>query len=1104
MRDVTLDLLRQVKSGKRSPSSLSGDEYQELVFERLIEKLFDDPSVLTLEDQKRGEADYIVQEAPGTGMLAKRRLHYFECKHYKRTLELDNVAKIMVVAVAEQPDSVNVVSGTRLQPQVWRYASRLFDTGMIGSPIFRGTAFRHWQTDQVLDFAETKADGSDQQASNEQEREVAWWLTECLPFSESEISSSHSTTRQIDIPRGRLLHLAVELPISPATAELIGLPADSWVRTMEDAGCDGAGTLRYRIETNYLDERESYQVSVRAVLGNLDLRIPIGVIRTGASASLLPELRRKEVEALFEQIGPSGQYRLVLVDGEAGVGKTHFIERVAEDLRSRHDFDVLCFTVTEDNQDDLLARLVRDCLTPPLDRVSFKEVALAVQRALLSDEFDARHLESNISLLARIASRMGPRVIVLRDCQYLSDQTVSQLWTLIVALNDASWGGLRLVLEFRQPEATSNAALMSLAERIRLKIRSVLLTKTIVPLTSQQLSTLTGALFVSITPEIIDCLIQRTGGLPLFIDTYLHRLLDLGFVSRDARTLPLLRIDKPAQLLADTLPVNGQLILEERTRHWLRTEFGEDANAVAVELGLLAIAEEASDQACMRKALAMPTERLGTIGHALERGNLGHGRSDGKIVFRHDLFRGAVISVAESIATFSARAKIAAENLERELDEHSVQLRSLRARLFALLGDTRAHEAELRLGIEAANAASDYRHLIVFLAHLLALLPGDSKIEERYDFKMQLAWALWESDSLLVAREKYLDVAAEAERNTTEDFSITEAVATDAYRRAMGIDLELMEPALFLPNAIAVLKRRQSLVTFNSIVNRLVLFCARFGFPQVGYEFSELGFRYIGSGWRENEGAVLCSEVGALYALSNPDAALSLLRQGLALTRDNSAERSHTELNILVLESLHQGANLDLATFSRIWKTSTEKRQSEVLTRASLLRGSLFLRAGDTKNGRIWINRTATMVSLYHRKDLQLLILNDQLLLAMLDGDLDEARRHLTAYALAFREVTVQYDAMVPLVEQAYAECCNAAKLLPVDRSQISRPSQPPAHCNPFGEMWTTIAWSAEKLGMADIAEQFHSRPTWLQIDATINPNRQVDVGGQVLVLGAR
>jgi len=1103
MSSVPLDLLHQVKSGKREPSSLSGDEYQELVFERLVEQLFANPSVLSLKDQKRGEVDYIVQEASGTGMIAKKRLHYFECKNYARSLELDNVAKIMVVAVAQQPDSVHVVSRTRLQPQVWNYASRLFDTGMIENPIFRGTAFHHWQTNQLLDFVETKADDGGQQAANEKETEVAWWLTECLPFSESELSTSYSTTRKIAIPKGRMLHLAVELSISPAIAELIGLPANSWVRIVKDADAGGQRTLRYRIDTNYLDEGESYQVSVRAVLGIVDLRIPVGALSVGAPACLLPELRRDEVEALFEQVGPSGKYRLVLVDGEAGVGKTHFIERVAEELRSRCDFDILCFTVTEENQGDLLARLVRDCLTPPLDRASFKDVAIAVQHALLSDDFDERRLESNIDLLARIASRIGPRVIVLRDCQYLSDQTANQLWTLIVALNDASWGGLRLFLEFRQPEATSNAALMSLVERIHLKIRSVLLTENVAPLTSRQLSELAGRMFISITPEIIGCLMRRTGGLPLFIDTYLHRLLDLGLVSRDIRTSPLLRIIKPAQLLADTLPENGLLILEERIRRWLITEFSADANTVGVELGILAIAEEASDQACMRSALSMSMDRLETICCSLDRGNLGRG-SDGKITFRHDLFRGAIISVAKSLAAFSARARAVAESLEREFDGHSIQLRSLRTRLFALLGDHRALETELRLGIREADEANDYAHLIAFLSHLLALLPADSKIVERYDFKMAMAWALWESDSLLVARERYLEVAEEAERNTTDDFSITEAIATDAYRRAIGIDLELMEPVLFLTNAIAVLKRRQTLVSFNSIINRLVLFCARFGFPHAGYKFAEMGFEYIGSGWNENEGAVLCSEVGALHATSSPDAALSLFRQGLALTMDNSVERSHAELNIMVLESLHKGADLDLATFSRVWKSSTEKRQSEVLTRASLLRGSLFLRAGDLRNARIWINRTATMVMLYHRMDFQLSVLNDQLLLAILEENLDEARNHLAAYAQALGKVTVQHDMIVPLVEQAYVECCNAANPLLVDRSQLSRPSQPPAHCNPFGEMWTNIAWSAEKLGMTDIGEQFRIRPAWLQNWATESPYRHVVVADQYLVLGAR
>jgi len=78
------------------------------------------------------------------------------------------------------------------------------------------------------------------------------------------------------------------------------------------------------------------------------------------------------------------------------------------------------------------------------------------------------------------------------------------------------------------------------------------------------------------------------------------------------------------------------------------------------------------------------------------------------------------------------------------------------------------------------------------------------------------------SDSLLVARDRYTQLATEAECNADGDFSLSEAVATDAYRRAIGLDLELMEPYAFLENTISVLKRRQDHVTFNSILNRVV------------------------------------------------------------------------------------------------------------------------------------------------------------------------------------------------------------------------------------------------------------------------------------------
>lgn len=1099
--------LDEVRCGRVDISTLSGSEYQRLVFEQLLSKLFMNTQALALKNCAQGPVDYIVCEPRGTGMLGKKRKHYFECKNYSRALELDNVAKIMVVAVARQPDSVHVVSRTRLQPQILTYASRLFDVGTSGDPMFRSILFRHWQTDQLLNFNKTNF-GEGCLALGEDESSIpnlSWWITECLAFSENEIASSDFPSRQIVVRKGCLLLLTLELPVQKAEhIELVGFPDKSWVLVSPNESSDSTTRrLSYRIDTAHLKTGDKYFASVRVVSGVEDTRIPLGELRVGVSEALLPELRQEEVEHFSRQIGPSGEHRLALVDGEAGVGKTYFIEKVAEELRAKFGFDVMCFTITEDNQESLLAALLRGCLTPPINRKSFQEVALAVQKALLSDEFEGQTLEANVNLLARVATRMGPRVIVLRDCQHLTDQVANQLWALIVAFNDASWGGLRLVVEYRQPEATSNSALISLVRNINLKVRRVLLTKSMLPLDNNQLSSVAVNIFRSVTSEISQCLMQRTGGLPLFIDSYLRRLLDIGFVTRDRDNPSLLSINQPAQVLADTLPVNGQLILEQRVRTWLRDKFGNDTDGLAVELGILAVAEDAPSQSFMRDALQIPHDRLRAIQIALDEGKLGYGRPDGQVVFHHDLFRTAMISVAKSTAMFSIQARETAERLiQRETRGNEVQLRSLRIKIFSLIGDRVALEVELRLGIKAAQDASDYGPLISFLSQILSLLPGCSNVEERLDFMNGLAWTAWVSDSLLVARERYLQLADEAEKNATGEFSFAEAIATDAYRRAIGIDLELMEPLAFLRNAIKVLRRRQTPVIFNSIMNRLVLFCARFGYPEFGYKFSELAFNYIGDGHRANEGAVLCSEMGALYALSEPESALSLFRQGIELASDE-CQRSYNALDITVLETLHKGLELDLESFGLLWRTSSQKRFSEVLTRASLLRGSLYLRAGDLGNARHWISRTMTMVNLYHLKEFQLPILNDLLLLSILEKDIDSARSRLINVAEEFELILNQRDTMSPLVLEAYEECLKAATKLSVDPSSLHRPSRAPEHCNVFGEIWANIAVLASKLNVHELTAKYSSRPAWMQDAIEVNAHRYVKFEDINLVLGA-
>ena len=1078
-------------------SDLSGTEYQDLVFNRLVEKLFNDRSILTMENHPQGAVDYVVRERLGEGMLSTKRFHYFECKNYSRPLELDNVAKIMVVAVAEQPTSVNVVSRTRLQPQIKRYASRLFDVGGDELAIFKSVAFRHWLTDEIVQFKRTDLSDGHGPKSNA-DGGVWWWITECNAFSETEVASAGALERELLLRHGAQLLLTIELQGSkPASIHLEGIPRECW-RPIAVEQVDGSiGKHTYLIDAAVLDAEGTYALSVRMMRNGIDSRTPIGRFGVRAVDAYLPELRAQDIERIGNGIGPSGDLRLVLIDGEAGVGKTRLVEKIAEGLRAKFAFDVMRFTVTEANCETLIGDLALGCLTPPIGRDGFNQVAEAIRTSLL-EALGGGQLETNVSILARIATSMGPRVIVLRDCQFLTATVADQIWVLIMALDDASWGGVRLVLEFRQPDGLANPALQSLIHRIRLKIRRVLLEERILPLDERQFSALTARLFGDVTDRLARRLWERTGGLPLFIDSYLRRLATRGLVTKSGDRQPFI-IAQPGQVLADDLPVDGQLILEDRVRTWLDDKLGGHQKPLAVSLGLLAIAEDARSQFLMCEALGLSVDDVRLIQTALDIGEIGYGRPDGTIGFRHDLLRAATVAVSSASVHFASRARDVAGKLLACGDAIEVQVRFLRAKIYSLLNDKVALETELRNGALAAKTFGDYRHLISFLTQLLALLKDRSDAEERLDLMTRLAWATWVSDSLLVARERYIQLAEEAERCSDGSFSLAEAVATDAYRRAIGIDLELMEPQEFLKNTIRALSRHQTPITFNSILNRLVLFCAQFGFPEEGYRFAQLAYDFIGDGKRENEGSVLCSELGALYFSSAPEAALELYQRAAEMAQDDS-ERSYNSLAVLIVQCLQRGRELDLAEFDRLWAVCSHNQLSEPLARASLLRGSLLLRGGDLKSAAHWIARTAAMVSVYHLRQFQLAILNDQILLAVLQGDSEAAREHFTELVAEFDRIDSQRSTLPLMLSQAYESSLRAAATIPLDPSPLPRPTAPPEFCAPMEGIRKNIAILASLLGASQTGtENLQGGTSYLPISS----HRQIAIGEVYLVLGA-
>lgn len=1099
------------KSKTKQSTTEVGLTFQEKVFALLRDKFFTHPNVKIIENHKVGAIDYVVHEE---NSLRKKKIlkHYFECKNYNTALKLDDVAKIMVVAVADQPATVHVVSRTKLQPQVLQYASRLFSVidGDVQLPndqtIFTGVEFWHWQSDGLLKL-EPGSFGytSESAASQAALPDTVWWLSECSAFATIEIASS-TGDRADRLPVRHDATLTISVVSSEpniVTVDVIGLPEEACASVGPDKGPLASATSpkTFLIKTDKLGPGLTPIIEIVIKTKGSEKHIAVGRLSVAHSTGYLPPLRVGQVEQFRKSIGEAGDRRLILVDGLAGAGKTHLIEKVAETLRANSGYEITRLTVTDENSDTLMESLLRACLVPSLGIATFEELAKAIQSRLRPDG-ELGTMVTDINLTVRHLVQQDQRIIVLRDCQYLSQVLAQQLWAFILALDDAGWGNFRLVLEYRQPEGGSNPALQDLISNINLKIRKVIDRVTVDPLNAVEFRDLTKTLFMSITDQIVDLLFKKTGGLPLFIDSYIRQLERVGHISRnkgDAR----FSIDRPQELMGDTsLPEQGA-VLEERVRIWVRKTLGANPEQWLSWVGLIAVAEDLPSQQLVRRALDISDADVKELQRQVDQGHIGSGRPDGHIDFRHDLLRAAIISVAAADTGFAAAAIKLTETLDRQIsNDNALLIMSIRIKIFALLECKVELETELWKGVKQASKASDFSRLSRFLVQLLDLTKARQSNQQRFELMSDLARVTWFSDSLPLARNRYQQLINEAEQCSTEDFAIIEYIVTDALRRMIGIDLELLEPTSFLQNAIKVLKRNQSPLTFNSIINRLVTFCARFGYPQYGHAFATLSLDYIGNGETEFEAAVLCSELGHLYAPSDPQAALTLFEQGLANVTDLADPQwVCNTLDLMILQTLYQGKKLEPSRFTNIWKESANRGFTEHLARASLLMGSIFLRESDLNNAAVWIDRSTTFVRLYHLKEFLLGTLNDQVLLALLRKDDEKAQRYFAELVSELDRILAQHP-FESLLDEALAACKRALPDQKSPTTLIPLPEEAPRFCNPLGELSANIIAFSKKLGHAEVAARYRDS-NWISVLGQTHRSRQIEIEDQLFVLGA-
>ena len=191
-------LLAELRNGRMRVTDLTGEDFQSIIFHKLIKKCGVDPDFeYELLDDYHSAVDFVIREIAmrKSSLRDEDFVHMFECKHYGRTLELSTVAKLLVVGIRFQPATLNIVSGTNLQPQVYEYARFLFDGLGNDAAMFRRTLFRHFRTDELLDWEiavhdAANLDSAQKTSKKERIAEVSWDVTEVRPFSRKIIGAS--------------------------------------------------------------------------------------------------------------------------------------------------------------------------------------------------------------------------------------------------------------------------------------------------------------------------------------------------------------------------------------------------------------------------------------------------------------------------------------------------------------------------------------------------------------------------------------------------------------------------------------------------------------------------------------------------------------------------------------------------------------------------------------------------------------------------------------------------------------------------------------------------------------------------------------------------
>lgn len=306
--------------------------------------------------------------------------------------------------------------------------------------------------------------------------------------------------------------------------------------------------------------------------------------------------RERDLELLLEAvINPPG---LILVEGEAGVGKTRLVHEALSDpsvqsgrvlvghchqLREPFLLGPVLEALRSTDPPDSALSPVAGVLQPLLPELAH---ALPAEPAPTADPRAERH--RIFRALRELIDAFGPTVCLLEDMHWAGEGTLEFLAFLLAEPPEA----LSIVLTYRSEDLHPSSSLVGLPSH--LPRDALTLALELAPLSVEEVRALTCALLdaASVSEDIAESLYDRSAGLPFALEEIIRLLLDRGQLT----------LTEDGEAVGDLEPVGVPTVIGHSIRERMEP-FSADARLITRAAAVLALP---ADETLLGRVAGLP------------------------------------------------------------------------------------------------------------------------------------------------------------------------------------------------------------------------------------------------------------------------------------------------------------------------------------------------------------------------------------------------------------------------------------------------------------------------------------------------------------------